>query len=278
MALRGALTHRKTRRLAKLLSMPLPCALGIMEALWHVTSEQAPTGAIGRLTNQDIADEMFWDDDADALIAALVSANILDEHPVHRLSVHGWAERADDATHMKVARAHQVFACGTIPKLRRFTSAEREQLSAHYAHAVRTEYALPEPEPVPEPVSEPEPVSGGASVPQAKPQPTKTTRAIARPGSESEVWQYAQSIGLPEHEAKKWLDRNEAIGWVTGKAKTPVKDWKASLRTWLNNYNEFQGNKQAAQVSGPAQERLASDDVLDRMNQAWRMGDEGGAW
>jgi hypothetical protein len=27
-------------------------------------------------------------------------------------------------------------------------------------------------------------------------------------------------------------DKNNSIGWVTGKAKTPIKDWQALIRTW----------------------------------------------
>lgn len=32
-----------------------------------------------------------------------------------------------------------------------------------------------------------------------------------------------------------FIDSNEAKGWVVGKTKTPMKDWKAAIRTWENN-------------------------------------------
>lgn len=132
MALRGSLTHRKTRRLAILLEMEVPCALGILEALWHVTSTHAADGAIGRMTNQDIADEMFWTKDADALIATLVKAKFLDEDPKHRLIVHGWSEHADDATNRKVARNGLYFADGKMANLHRLGEKERNDiLKAH---------------------------------------------------------------------------------------------------------------------------------------------------
>ncbi len=35
----------------------------------------------------------------------------------------------------------------------------------------------------------------------------------------------------PQH----FVDRNESIGWVVGKARTPMKDWKAAIRTWERN-------------------------------------------
>lgn len=110
MALRGALTHRKTRRLAKILGIQLPFALGLMETLWHVTSERAPTGAIGQLTDKAIAEEMFYDGDSKALIAAFVEAEIIDKHSQHRLVIHGWTERADQSIKRKLARHDQSFA------------------------------------------------------------------------------------------------------------------------------------------------------------------------
>lgn len=105
MALRGALTHRKTRWLADALGIKLPYALGLMEALWHLTSEQTPTGAIGEISDKAIAAEMYWDEDPAVLIEALVKSEILDRDPKHRLIVHGWAERADQTTKRKVARS-----------------------------------------------------------------------------------------------------------------------------------------------------------------------------
>lgn len=36
---------------------------------------------------------------------------------------------------------------------------------------------------------------------------------------------------------KEFIDKNDAIGWVVGKNKTPMKDWKATIRTWENYRN-----------------------------------------
>ena len=39
----------------------------------------------------------------------------------------------------------------------------------------------------------------------------------------------------PQH----FLDKNESIGWVVGKNKTPMRDWKATIRTWeTNNFSK----------------------------------------
>lgn len=115
MAKRGTLTHRRTRRLAALLKVPLPFALGVMEAVWHVTAAHAPAGDLGRLPDQDLADELYWDGDAAALVAALVGAGVLEEHTQHRLVVHGWSEHADSALRHKLKRAGTVFWDGAPP-------------------------------------------------------------------------------------------------------------------------------------------------------------------
>lgn len=122
MAIRGTLTHRKTRRLSRLLDIP-PCyALGVLEALWHVTAEQSPTGDIGRMSDQDIADEMFYVGDATALILALIESGWIDNHPTFRLVVHDWDQHADQSIKRKVARhgltfASRVQSCLVTPSL-----------------------------------------------------------------------------------------------------------------------------------------------------------------
>jgi predicted outer membrane lipoprotein len=199
MALRGTLTHRKTRRLAKLLDIPLPCALGVMEALWHVTAEQVSDGGIGRMSDLDIAEEMFWEGDPEQLITALLEAQLLDRHPEFRLVVHSWFEHADDAVHMSLARRGLRFATGEAPRMSRLSRADREKAErthgkrtdapdergpahngAQCAHSVRTLCAPPEPEPKPEPergdrfsIEEPAAPEPVAAAP-APPSPSQT--------------------------------------------------------------------------------------------------------
>lgn len=174
MALRGTLTHRKTRRLAQDLGISWCFALGIQEALWHVTAEQAPTGAIGRLSNKDIAMEMFYDGDPDELVRALVSSELLEETVESRLAVHDWHVHSDDATDNKLARSHQRYANGMLPRMRRLSKKERDTAYTHFGelcgvvdtkeHSVRTE-SHDTPPPEPEPVPEPEPDPGEKRAP-----------------------------------------------------------------------------------------------------------------
>lgn len=41
----------------------------------------------------------------------------------------------------------------------------------------------------------------------------------------------------PQH----FYDKNEAIGWVVGKNRTPMKDWQAVIRTWEKNNRNGDG-------------------------------------
>jgi len=130
MALRGALTHRKTRRLARILDIPLPYALGLVEALWAVCRDRTPRGDIGHLSNRDIADELWIEDPGpDELIDALVQAGWVDVHPVFRLVVHDWSEHADDATRKRLHRNRMTFADG-MPALRNQQIDQRAEREA----------------------------------------------------------------------------------------------------------------------------------------------------
>ncbi len=171
MALRGTLTHRKIRRLAALLHIS-PCfALGVAESLWHVTAEQAPTGAIGIMRDEDIAMEMFYDGEPEVLIEAMLAAGLLERSDGHRLIVHDWHIHSDDSIDNKLSRRGARYANGEMPRMRRMSKVERgiakdkmRELEFPVDHeSVRTNgHAMPDratnshngalPEPEPEPV------------------------------------------------------------------------------------------------------------------------------
>ena len=62
----------------------------------------------------------------------------------------------------------------------------------------------------------------------------KKTRFI--PPSAQEVNDYIQEKGYTI-DAQSFVDYNEARGWMIGKNK--MKDWKAGVRTWVNNQKKF---------------------------------------
>lgn len=138
---RGTPRHPKVASLADIISVELFAAVGLLELMWHFTSEYAPAGDIGRHSDQAIARALHWRKNAHTLVNGFVESRWLDKSDEYRLVVHDWPEHADDATHMKVARSRVRFWDGTIPNLKRLPSAERALAEQFYAHPVRTESA-----------------------------------------------------------------------------------------------------------------------------------------
>jgi len=91
----GAFTSPKIRRLAVVLGVPWPHALGLAGLLWRFTAKHAPTGEIGRHDDEEIAAALEWPGEAEDLVAALVRCRLLDPtESAARLLVHDWPEHA----------------------------------------------------------------------------------------------------------------------------------------------------------------------------------------
>lgn len=91
----GAYSSPKIRRLAAVLGVPWPHALGLAGLLWRFAAKHAPTGEVGRHDDEDLATALEWPDDAERLVAAFVRCRLLD--PVDgpaRLVVHDWPDHA----------------------------------------------------------------------------------------------------------------------------------------------------------------------------------------
>jgi len=144
---RQALHHTKLDSLMCLLKIPRWGAVGILESLWHLTAREAPTGDIGRLSDERIARGIDWRSKKPAeLVSALIQAGWIDVDPQpgrYRLIVHGWSEHADATVHKYIQRNKLKFACLDI--------------SGHDQTFIPSRARGPEPVPVPAPEPEPEP-------------------------------------------------------------------------------------------------------------------------
>jgi len=91
----GAFTSPKIRRLAVVLGVPWPHALGLAGLLWRFSAKHAPTGEIGLHDDEEIAAALEWPGDAGDLVAALVRCRLLDPtDSAARLLVHDWPDHA----------------------------------------------------------------------------------------------------------------------------------------------------------------------------------------
>lgn len=58
-----------------------------------------------------------------------------------------------------------------------------------------------------------------------------------------QVQEYLDSKGFTAFTGQYFCDSNNGKGWVTGKNNTPIKDWKAVVRTWIANDNNRTTNQ-----------------------------------
>ena len=106
-------THRKRKRLLRMFG-----AAGVIaiEDLWSYTASEKPSGDLGGMTAEDIADEINHEGDPIVFVAALVSPiGLLDEKPGGGWVIHDWA----DHQHWVVGETARVLA-GRANSLKRW--------------------------------------------------------------------------------------------------------------------------------------------------------------
>jgi hypothetical protein len=64
---------------------------------------------------------------------------------------------------------------------------------------------------------------------------TNNKNTFIRPTAE-QINEYSKEIGFTL-DGSQFIDHYEARGWLIG--KNPMKDWKAAVRTWKRNSNQF---------------------------------------
>lgn len=106
---RGTPRHPKVDELATLLKKPRYAAIGLLEMLWHFTSEFALQGDVGRFSDDAIAKALCWDGASTMLVSALVNSHWLDACPCHRLRVHDWPTHSDQTVFRVLTSRNQQF-------------------------------------------------------------------------------------------------------------------------------------------------------------------------
>lgn len=86
--------HPKTKRLARLLNISLPTAVGHLQFLWWWALDYAQDGCLGRFDAADIADAALWEGDPGTFIEALCEAGFLDRTDEGSLVIHDWNDYA----------------------------------------------------------------------------------------------------------------------------------------------------------------------------------------
>jgi hypothetical protein len=87
--------HPKVRRLARVLDVPLPQAIGHLHLLWWWALDFADDGQLGRFDGTDIADAAGWTGDAGDFVSAMKDAGFLDaDEAGEATAIHDWPEYA----------------------------------------------------------------------------------------------------------------------------------------------------------------------------------------
>ena len=275
---RNTTDHPKTKALARALDLPLYGAVGVLESLWHWTARHAPAGDVGRFSDADISDGVYWDRDPATLIGALVECRWLERHPQHRLVIHHWPDHADDAVNMGLARRREWFADGRQPKLSRLPRDERERAEEHYkTHAVptpcpRRDGSLPLPSP-PRPEPEPESADGG---PSASAPTAEADRSRRRSPKYHIAWTLDSGFsGITDKDRREWaaafpacdLDRQLAAAhvWlVANPEKAKKSNWPAFITRWLTKSQDRGGDMHHAGSTATGREPQHRAEKRDR--------------
>lgn len=85
--------HPKTKKLARLLGVSRPTAVGHLHYLWWWALDFAQDGMLSRYDSHDIAEAMEWEGESDVLLAALIESGYLDETE-NGLMIHDWGDYA----------------------------------------------------------------------------------------------------------------------------------------------------------------------------------------
>lgn len=100
--------HPKTRKLAHLLGVSKPTAIGHLHCLWWWALDYAPEGDLSRYDALDIALGAEWEDDAGTLVDALVTVGFLDQDVDGTLVIHDWHDYAGKLIERKKANAERM--------------------------------------------------------------------------------------------------------------------------------------------------------------------------
>jgi hypothetical protein len=60
----------------------------------------------------------------------------------------------------------------------------------------------------------------------------------------AELRAYASEIGFSGFDPDRFLDHYDSVGWVVGRIRAPMRDWRAAVRTWRRNQAAWSTSRQ----------------------------------
>jgi hypothetical protein len=211
--------HPKTRKLARLLGVPIPTAIGHLHLLWHFALKYAPDGELSRFDWDDIENGVMWEGTPDEFCAQCIAAGWLDLDDVTEvLSIHDWDEYGGKYITRKEANAQRM----------RETRAKQQPdtTTPRATHVQRTSSARAHLEERRGEESKEEEKKGERTVRAARATPAPDVFPIS---DEMRTWAETNAPGVDiTSETDRFLNRNRAKG-------TTYKDWHAAWKNWMTS-------------------------------------------
>lgn len=123
--------HPKTKKLARLLGVSVPTAVGHLHGIWYWALDFAQDGDLRQYDPEEIADAALWEGDPRQFVEALVTAGYLDQTD-DGLSLHDWYDYAGRLMEQREARREQ-------DRARKQRQRERQKAEARDGHTEVTE-------------------------------------------------------------------------------------------------------------------------------------------
>lgn len=231
--------HHKVIRLRLAMRWSKNETIGFLHRFWWTVLEVSPSGDITALSSPEVMAEML-----DMPIEAVSKALKVMEDPDPKLSflerkngrllVHDWLDYA-----------------GRYLSESRFKRNPEKMDEIRHVHGQSTDSprivhdtnqpTKPKNKKVADQLND---VGPEYRMPPADPPNIKATRDTLKRFVKPTVEEIAAYCAERQNgiNPKRFFDSNEAKGWVVGKNQTPMKDWKATIRTWEENRKDERGS------------------------------------
>lgn len=222
--------HPKTRKLAHLLGISKPAAIGHLHCFWWWALDYADDGDLSRHDSLDIAIGAEWEGDADAFLDAMIAVGFIDD--IDGLHIHDWEDYAGKLVKRRHANAKRMREARAAD-----SEAQNADESTRAAHVQRTQRTRVEPQDQTRPDQTGPDRTGPIEGANAPSKPRKRATQIPRDFRVSDAlveWGAKNEFTREqmESEVPKFLDH-----WISkGEAR---KDWDASFRTWMRNARDW---------------------------------------
>lgn len=188
----GFWTHRKTMRLRASIG---DAALWVPPRLWNYAAQNQPDGNFSDYTATELAMLLGYQADAQALLQALQQVGFMDG-----MQIHDWHEHNG---------YHATFAA----RAKKAAAARWKKTTRGQEKTVQDKRG--------------EDASIATSIATSIPTEKKPSRGQ---GTREDVFSFFCELKLPDFDAEWFFEKCVGNGWTNG--GKPIKDWKATVRSW----------------------------------------------